>query len=116
MPTIFNRPYDSLAKQSRFGEREVGLTHPDIFSYIKLSDNGDISIMAQDGLGIVISATQHCILLVGDTVKFLTKNDEGLKWNKLAFNPKATKYSEPAFIYPKNQTSGLYDGIDNFID
>ena len=116
MPTQFNRPYDLLSKQSKFGGREVGVTHPDVFSFIKLADNGDIQIMAQDGLGIIISASQHCIFLVGDTVKFLTKQDEGLKWNKLAFNPKATKYSEPAFIFPKNQTSGLYDGINDFID
>lgn len=116
MGTEFNRPYDLLAQQSKFGGREVGLTHPDVFSFIKIGDNGDIQLMAQDGLGIIISASQHCIFLVGDTVKFLTKSDEGLKWNKLAFNSKATKYSEPAFVFPKKQTSGLYDGIDNFLD
>jgi hypothetical protein len=113
--TEFNRPYDLLAKQSKFSGREVGITHPELFSFIKLADNGDIQIMAQDGLGIIISSTQHCIFLVADNIKFLTKEDEGLKWNRLAFNPKATKYSEPAFIYPKKQTSGLYDGISDFV-
>ncbi len=116
MPTQFNRPFDLLAKQSKFGGREVGLTHPDIFSFIKLADNGDIQIMAQDGLGIILSSSQHCIFLVADNIKFLTKEDEGLKWNKLAFNPKAVKYSEPAFIYPKAQTSGMYEGTTNFLD
>lgn len=116
MATQFNRPYDLLSKQAKFSGREVGITHPDVFSFIKIADNGDIQIMAQDGLGIIISTAQHCIFLVADNIKLLTKEDEGLKWNKLAFNPKAVKYSEPAFIYPKNQTSGLYENINNFID
>lgn len=72
--------------------------------------------MAQDGLGIMFSVAQNCIFLVGDHVKFLTKEDEGLRWNNLAFNPKAVKYSEPAFIYPKKQETGIYDGMTNFLD
>lgn len=112
----FEKPYDLINKNNKFSNREVGITHPDNSSFIKIADNGDIQIMAQDGLGIIISASQHCIFLVADNIKLLTKEDEGLRWNNVAFNPKAVKYSEPAFIYPKNQTSGLYDGISDFVD
>ena len=112
----FTRPSDLLAKQSKFNARETGITHPDNDSFFKIADNGDMNIMVQDGLGIIISSAQNCIFLVADTVKFLTKEDEGLRWNKLAFNPNATKYSEPAFIFPKKQTSGIYDGINDFLE
>ena len=110
------KPYAQINKANKFGLREVGINHPDTTSFIKLSDNGDISIMAQDGLGIIISYAQNCIFLVGDNVKFLTKEDEGLRWNGLAFNPKATTYSEPAFIFPKKQTAGIYDGLSDFVN
>lgn len=113
---IFSRPSEIIRKQNKFNNREVGLTHPDNNSFIKVSDNGDISIMSQDGLGIIISYAQNCIFLVGDNVKFLTKEDEGLRWNGLAFNPKATTYSEPAFIFPKKQKAGIYDGLSDFIN
>lgn len=112
----FKRPSNIIGKQNKFGLREVGITHPDNNAFFKIADNGDISIMAKDGLGIIISSAQDCIFLVGDNVKFLTKEDEGLRWNGLAFNSKAVKYSEPAFIYPKKQTSGIYDGMSDFVN
>ena len=112
----FKRPSQLIDKENRFGDREVGITHPDISSFMRFADNGDIYIMAQEGLGIIISAAQNCIFLVGDHVKFLTKEDEGLRWNNLAFNPKAVKYSEPSLIYPKKQSTGIYDGMADFLD
>lgn len=111
----FSRPTEMIQKQNKYGLREVGLTHPDNDSFIKVSDNGDIHIMAADGLGIIISVAQHCIFLVGDNVKFLTKEDEGVRFNDLALNYKATTYSEPALIYPKKQTAGIYDGMSDFM-
>lgn len=101
--------------QNKFAKRDVGITHPDNNSFIRIAENGDIYIMAQDNLGIIISATQQSILLVGDSVKFLTKDYEGLKWNRLSFNPKATKYSEPALLFSKQQENPLYSGLDHFI-
>lgn len=112
----FQRPYKFLEKENKFGMREVGITHPDNNSFFKIADNGDIYLMSQDGLGIIISAAQNCIFLVGDNVKFLTKEDEGLRWNNLAFNAKAVKFSEPAFIYPKKPEAGIYDGVTAFFD
>lgn len=105
-----------INKQNEFSEREVGLTHPDKFSFIKLADNGDIHIMAQDGVGIIISASQECIFLVADTIKFLTKEEEGLKWNKVSFNHKATSYQEPSLVYPKKDSNNIYSGISQFLE
>lgn len=113
--TTFLHPTQILAQQSKFDGRDVGLTHPDNSAFVRIASNGNIYIMAQDNLGIVINAAQQSITLVGDTVKFLTKEDEGLLWNRLAFNGKATKYSEPAFVFPKNQDSSLYAGVDHFV-
>lgn len=112
---MFNTPAAILDKFHYFGPRETGLNHPDLYSFIRLADNGDIHIMVAEGVGIIISATQRTIALVGDQVKFLTREDEGLKWNTLAFNSKATKFNEPAFVCVKENRS-IFDGIDDFID
>jgi hypothetical protein len=105
-----------LNQQNEFSHREVGLTHPDKKSFIKLADNGDIHIMAENRVGIIISASQECIFLVADTVKFLTKEEEGLKWNKVAFNSKATSFHEPTFVYPKKDNNNIYNGISQFLE
>lgn len=113
--TTFQQPTNILSQQSKFSGRDVGITHPDNSSFIRIASNGNIFIMSQDNLGIIINSAQQSITLVGDTVKFLTNDDEGLLWNKLAFNSKASKYSEPTFIFPKQQQSSLYAGVDHFV-
>jgi hypothetical protein len=110
------KPFNIINENNKYGLREVGITHPDNDSYFKLADNGDISLMSRDGLGIYISAAQDCIFLIASNVKVLTKEDDGFRWNGLAFNPKAVKYSEPAFVYPKTQITNMYTGISNFVD
>jgi len=111
----FKIPIEIIDQQKYFGHREVGLTHPDLFSFIRLTDTGEIHLMVDDGVGIIINKIQRTIVLMADQVKFFTKEDEGLKWNTLAFNHKATKYNEPAFTYVKENRS-LYDGIDYYMD
>lgn len=111
----FETPVSILDRLKHFGIREVGLTHPDVFSYIRLADNGDIQIMVDEGVGIILSHAQKSIILVGDQVKILSRENEGLKWNDLAFNPKATKFSEPAFLHIK-QSRSLYEGVEDFVD
>jgi len=110
----FSQPYDKINATNKYSQTEVGLTHPNNAGFFKIADNGDIYIMASGDLGIIISLSQNCIFLVGDTVKFLTKEDEGLRLNNLAFNTKATSFNEPTFIYPKNKNEGLYSGISQF--
>lgn len=112
---MFETPASILDRYKHFGIREVGLTHPDVYAYVRLADNGDIHLMVEEGVGIIISAAQKSVILVGDQIKFLSRMEEGLKWNDLAFNSEATKYSEPALVHIK-QSRGLYEGIEDFVD
>ena len=113
---MIRRPSDVIGKQNRFKPNEVGLTHPGTSAYIKLADNGDLHIMANPNFGIVMSSARQSITFIGDTIKFITNEHEGLRWNELAFNSKATKYSEPTFVIPKKPNSTIYDDIDQFLE
>jgi len=85
------------AKRRTFSDREVGLTHPDLSSFIRLNDRGDIEIFAAPGVGIVISARSKSISLFGDNIKFMCKED-GLRWNRYNFNYAASSYAEPTLV------------------
>lgn len=115
MSSEIRRPSGIIGQQNKFSLTEVGITHPKNSSYIKFADNGDIYIMANPDLGIIFNSARKSITLVGDVIKFITKDDEGLCWNDLCFNSKATKYSEPTFIVPKKPLSSIYDEIDQFL-
>lgn len=104
-----------IDNQDRFDLRDVGLTHPDNSAFIKIDSSGRIYIMSQPNLGIVIDPARQTIAFVGDKVNVLTKEDEGLKWNGLSFNPQATNYAEPTFLYEKGTTNFIFDDIDRFI-
>jgi hypothetical protein len=41
---------NELSKRSSFSRREVGLSHPDTSSFIKLNDRGEIEIFAGEEL------------------------------------------------------------------
>lgn len=113
---MIRRPSELIGHQSRFNPNEVGLTHPNNSSFIKIADNGDIYMMVNPSFGIVLNAARQSITVIGDAVKFATKDDQGLMWNELTFNAKATKYSEPTFIIPRNPYSSIYDDIDQFVE
>lgn len=86
-----------MTKRKTFSDREVGLTHPDLSSFLRLNDYGDIEIFAAPGVGIVISARSKSISLFADNIKLLCKED-GLKWNRYNFNYAASSYSEPTLV------------------
>jgi hypothetical protein len=44
-----------LKSRKEFSDREVGLTHPDMSSFIRLNDNGDIEIFAAPGIVMGLS-------------------------------------------------------------
>lgn len=88
---------DQINKRKNFSAREVGLTHPDNSSFIRLNDSGDIELFAAPGIGIVISAATRTISLFADNIRFHTKED-GLKWNSMDFNYSANDFTEPTFI------------------
>jgi hypothetical protein len=89
---------DEIRKRNSFTRREVGLTHPDTSSFIRLSDRGDIEIFAGEELGIVISPSSGSISIFADVVKIFTKEDNGLRWNNMSLNYASDEYSEPALV------------------
>ena len=117
MAVIFKRPTGIIERQSKFSDREVGLNHPDVKSFIKIADNGDIQIMVDEATGIIISPATGTITLVANTLKLLTNADEGFKWNEKAFNYDATTFNQPT-LRPlrKFVGSGIYDNITHYLD
>lgn len=86
-----------VKKRKEFSEREVGLTHPDLSSFIRLNDDGDIEIFAAPGVGIIISAKAKSISFFADYVKVHSKED-GFRWNNYSFNYSASSYVEPTLV------------------
>lgn len=116
MPT-FENPEELNQAQDTFSSREVGLTHPDVPGFLRIKDNGDIEIVAGEGLSIIMNAASRSITFVADSVKFLTK-DEGLRWNKLLFNGQATTFNEPTFS-PTEDVAGsnhIYRDVAYFLN
>jgi hypothetical protein len=105
-----------LEKRKEFSDREVGISHPDLSSFIRLNDRGDIEIFARPGVGIVISARSKSISFFADSVRFFTKED-GLRWNNYNFNYSASTYSEPTLvkINPKSIHSAQ-NGISHYLE
>jgi hypothetical protein len=87
-----------LRKRKQFSSREVGLNHPDNKAFVKLADSGEIEIFAAPGVGIVINPSTRSISFFADTIKFYSKEDDGLRWNNMSFNPSSDTYNEPALI------------------
>jgi hypothetical protein len=105
-----------MERRKTFSQREVGLTHPDNSSFIRLSDAGDIEIFAAPGVGIVISASSRSISLFAESIKFFT-NEDGLKWNSMEFNHSATSFAEPALVNADSKSyNPAYMNVDFFIE
>lgn len=114
MSERFERPVDILNQQDAFQSREVGITHPDRPAHVRLKDNGDIEIVAGEGLMIIMHAATRGITFVADEIKFLTKS-QSLRWNDLRFNSRATQYAEPTFVKQDNEQGySLYRDTDYF--
>jgi len=88
---------NEIRRRDEFSDREVGITHPDLSSFIRLNDAGDIEIFAGPEVGIIISAKSNSILLFADVVKVNSKED-GFRWNTYSFNYAANTYREPTFV------------------
>jgi hypothetical protein len=105
-----------IDQNDNFSLNDVGLTHPSNNAFIKIDESGNIFIMSEPNLGIIIDPSQGSINLVGDKANITTNQDEGFKWNNLTFNPAATNYAEPTFTYKKEVTNSLYDDFERFLD
>lgn len=94
---LFDENYE-IKRRKQFSHREVGLTHPDTASFIRIADGGAIEIFACPGVGIVINPGTRSISLFADNIKFYCKDNDGLRWNSMSFNPASDMYNEPALI------------------
>lgn len=104
-----------LNRRKEFSDREVGITHPDLSSFIRLTDQGDIEIFAAPGVGIVISSRSKSISFFGDNVKLFTKED-GLRWNNFNFNYAASNYIEPTLVKINEKTiHSAINGVYHFL-
>lgn len=114
--STFARPFNIARSRDLFGVREVGITHPDNNAYVKISDNGSIEIMGGTNFGIILDAKSRSINFYADTVNFHTKESGGLNWNRLSFNNRATKYTEPPLLPTLTDSIvGLFDGVIDLV-
>jgi len=87
-----------ISQQDRYGMSDTGVTNPHTDAYIKLSVNGEVEIYAGNGTGIILNPDSRSITLMGDSIKFITNDEDGMRWNGMSFNSQATEYSEPALL------------------
>jgi hypothetical protein len=105
-----------VQKRREFSDREVGLTHPDLSSFIRLNDQGDIEIFAAPGVGIVISSRSKSISLFGDEIRLHCKED-GLRWNNYNFNYSSSDFSEPTLVKMNYKNiHSAQNGISYYLD
>ena len=107
-----------LNTRNQFSRTEVGLNHPDMFSFIRLADNGDIEIMAAPGVGIIISAVTRSVSILADTLKIYTTEDDGIRWNNYSFNYAASDFTEPILVPIRHYqaSAAYYDSQKNIND
>jgi hypothetical protein len=112
----FVRPSETIQDQDLFQGDEVGVNHPKTEAYVRLKNNGDIEIVAGDGLGIIMHRAGGTITLVADSVRILTRANGGLRWNDKLFNERAGSFQEATFV-PVDEEGGfkLYRGVEHFI-
>lgn len=120
MKQTFDTPLEEVDRQDRFSRREPGLTHPDIESlFVRLRDNGDLEIVAGEGLAIIMRPSNRSITFIADHVNIMTQAEEGLRWNHVSFNSKAVSFHEPTFITKNDEQLDAYhtyEGLDPFTD
>lgn len=116
MAETFERPTNIVNAQDTFAHNEVGLTNPNTPAFIKLLDNGDIEFIVQDGVGIIMDSSSQTITFMAQAIRFLTTDNNGLVWNRAAFNDQATTYSESSLIpLTDNDLTQIFSGTENYI-
>jgi hypothetical protein len=87
-----------IKKRKQFSSREVGINHPDNSAFMRISDSGEIEIFGAPGIGLIINPKTRSISFFADSIKFFCRDDDGLRWNNMSFNPAADAYNEPALV------------------
>lgn len=112
----FKRPIQFVQEEDRFRPNEVGITHPENSSFFRIKDNGDIELVAGDGLAIILHPNKRSVTIVADSIKFMTREHGGLRWNGQLFNEMADTFNEPTFVPASDEDSyGLYKGVEQFL-
>lgn len=94
---LFDEAYE-INRRKKFSNREVGLNHPDNSSFVRVADSGEIEIFGCPGVGIVINPNTRSVSIFADSIKFYSREDDGLRWNSMSFNPASDMYNEPALV------------------
>jgi hypothetical protein len=111
----FERPVENIEAQDTYGDFEVGITHPLKGSFIRLNDAGDVEIVVSDALAIVLHKATNSITFVADSIKFLTKDGDSIRWNNSNLNSRATDFTQPALIpLQVKEMDSMYDGSDTY--
>jgi hypothetical protein len=113
---LFDESYE-IKKRTEFSNREVGINHPDNSSFLRVTDAGEIEIFACPGVGIVINSNTRSVSIFADNIKFYSRDDDGLRWNGMSFNPASDMYNEPALIKTNSFSNNpAYHNATHFLD
>ena len=113
---LFDESYE-IKRRKEFSNREVGINHPDNNSFLRVTDAGEIEIFACPGVGIVINSNTRSVSIFADNIKFYSRDDDGLRWNGMSFNPASDMYNEPALIKTNSFSNNpAYHNATHFLD
>jgi hypothetical protein len=113
---LFDEDYE-IKRRKEFSNREVGINHPDNSSFLRVTDAGEIEIFACPGVGIVINSNTRSVSIFADNIKFYSRDDDGLRWNGMSFNPASDMYNEPALIKTNSFSNNpAYHNATRFLD
>lgn len=113
---LFDESYE-IKRRKEFSNREVGINHPDNSSFLRVTDAGEIEIFACPGVGIVINSNTRSVSIFADSIKFYSRDDDGLRWNGMSFNPASDMYNEPALIKTNSFSNNpAYHNATRFLD
>lgn len=112
----FDQQYEQVRKEETFGPREVGISHPDNNSFVKIADNGDVEVSVGPGCAVILHPQDGSITFVASRVRFLIGDNGAFTINDLILNTDATNYAEPTFV-ERSMTDHtyLYDGTTNYV-
>lgn len=114
---VYEMPWKEIEQQDYFREREVGLKHPDNNSFVRIRDGGEVEIGSGDSTAIILNPRNSSVTIFADHVKFVTKHDQGIRFNHLTLNEAATHFDEPALLEVDDINDGydVYKGVEYYL-
>lgn len=111
----FGRPFNNMLAQDQFSLREVGMTHPDNASFLRIKDNGDIELSSAEGCGIILHAATGNVTVVGNEIRFITNDGNTIRWNSRRFNSRSVVFTQPALVeMDDDEQYSPYSGAEAF--